>query len=47
MVSSLSWSLDLPAEAFSNLKSEEFKKRERAQAELLAWARERPELAIE
>ena len=45
--SSLSWSGELPAEAFSHLRSEEFKKRESAQAELLAWARERPEPAIE
>ena len=33
--------LDLPPEAFSNLNSENFRTRETAQAELLAWARER------
>ena len=44
---SVSWSLELPAEPFSNLGSEEFRKRESAQAELLAWARERPEVAMD
>lgn len=42
---SVSWSLELPAQPFSNLGSEEFRKRESAQAELLAWSRERPEVA--
>jgi hypothetical protein len=42
-----SWGLELPPELFSKLKSEEFKTRESAQAELLAWARERTQPAIE
>lgn len=40
-------SVELPPGAFSNLSSEEFRKRETAQAELLAWARERPEAAMD
>ena len=32
--------LELPAEPLANLRSEEFRQRERAQAELLAWARQ-------
>ena len=42
-----SWSVELPAEPFANLRSEEFRKRESAQAELLAWAREQREPAID
>ena len=40
-----SWSIELPAQPFFNLGSEEFRKRESAQAELLAWSREHPEEA--
>lgn len=36
---------ELPAVPFSNLKSEDFRTRETAQAELLAWARKQPEAA--
>ena len=42
-----SWGLDLPAGPLSGLQSDEFKIREAAQAELLAWARERPEQAMD
>ena len=35
----VAWSLELPAGPLANLKSEEFRQREDAQAELLAWAR--------
>jgi hypothetical protein len=42
-----SFSLELPSEPFSNLACEEFRERETAQAELLAWAREHREPAIE
>lgn len=42
-----SWAVELPAEPFANLRSEEFRKRESAQAELLAWAREQREPAID
>lgn len=45
--SSLALSVELPPEVFSNLKSEEFRKRETAQSELLTWARERPEQAMD
>ena len=34
---------ELPAGPLANLRSEEFRKRESAQAELLAWARQQPE----
>lgn len=33
------WALELPAQAFKNLTSDEFRTREAAQAELLGWAR--------
>ena len=39
--------LDLPAEAFSRLGSEKFRDREDAQAELLKWAREQSEPAVD
>ena len=39
--------LDLPAEPLLNLTSEEFHKRESAQADLLAWARAHPEPAMD
>ena len=42
-----SWSAQLPDSILSNLSSEEFIKRESAQAELLLWAREQRGPAIE
>lgn len=42
----MAWSLDLPAETFSKLSSQEFHVRELAEAELLAWGRQRPESAM-
>lgn len=42
-----SFSVELPVVPFSNLKSEEFCKRESAQTELLAWAREQGEPATD
>jgi len=45
--SAVSWSIELPAVPLSNLKSEAFPKRERAQAELLAWARGHLEPAMD
>jgi hypothetical protein len=42
-----SWGLELPAGPLGSLKSEEFRIREKAQAELLAWARHRPEPAMD
>jgi hypothetical protein len=41
------WCLDLPAGPLSNLQSDEFRIREAAQAELLAWARKRPDSAMD
>ena len=41
------WSLELPAEPLANLKSEEFRQRESAQADLLAWARKQAEPAMD
>lgn len=41
------WALELPAEPLLNLKSEEFQQRERAQAELLTWARGQPQPAMD
>ena len=38
---------ELPAVPFLNLKSEDFRTRETAQAELLAWARKQPEAATQ
>jgi hypothetical protein len=43
----LAWSIELPAEALANLKAEEFRQRESAQADLLAWARAHPEPAMD
>ena len=43
----VAWALELPAEPLLNLKSEEFRKRESAQADLLAWAREHPAPAMD
>lgn len=43
----LAWSLELPPESLANLKSEEFRQRESAQADLLAWARRQPDAAID
>ncbi len=40
-------SRELPAGPMANLKSEEFRVRESAQAEILTWARERPGPAME
>ncbi len=37
---------ELPAQAFSRLKSEEFRKREEAQTELLEWGRRQPKMAM-
>jgi hypothetical protein len=42
-----SWGLDLPAGPLSALQSDEFRTREAAQAELLAWAHQRPEPAMD
>lgn len=39
--------IELPAELFLNLKSEQFRQREAAQAGLLSWARERPDVAMD
>ena len=39
------WSVQLPTQAFEDLGSAEFHRRELAQDELLAWARKQPELA--
>ena len=47
VLSSFVLSIELPPAAFSNLNSEEFRKRETAQSELLTWARERPEQAMD
>ena len=43
----ISWGLDLPAGPLSALQSDEFRTRESAQGELLAWARQRPEPAMD
>ena len=43
----VSWAIELPAGPLANLKAEAFLKRESAQAELLAWARGHPELAMD
>ena len=43
----LAWSIELPAEPLANLKSEEFRQRESAQADLLAWARKQAEPAMD
>jgi hypothetical protein len=40
-----SWGLELPAAPLTALQSDEFRVREAAQAELLAWARQAPEQA--
>ncbi len=42
----IAWCLDLPVESFLKLTSQEFHVREHAQAELLAWGRQRPEPAM-
>lgn len=47
MPSVRSFGLDLPAGPLSSLKSDVFQTREAAQAELLAWARKRPEEAMD
>ena len=41
------WSIELPAEPLAQLKSDEFRKREKGQADLLAWARENSGLATD
>jgi C-terminal processing protease CtpA/Prc len=43
----VSSALDLPAEPLAKLKSEEFRARESAQAELLAWARQQHDGAMD
>ena len=43
----VSWAIELPAAPLLNLKSEEFRNRESAQADLLAWARGQPEPAMD
>ncbi len=45
--SGVAFSLELPAILFSDLKSEDFHKREKAQADLVEWARLQPEAAME
>jgi predicted metalloprotease with PDZ domain len=47
MTSGPLWGLELPPGPLANLQSEEFRIREKAQAELLIWARERPEAAMD
>lgn len=42
-----SLAIELPAGPFADLKSEEFQKREAAQAELVDWARLQPEAAMD
>lgn len=42
----IAWSLELPAENFSKLKSQGFREREFAESELLAWGRLQPEPAM-
>lgn len=42
----LGFSLELPAKAFGGLGSAEFRERETAQSELLAWSRRQPEPAM-
>lgn len=39
--------IEVPAEPLADLKSEQFRQREQAQAELLAWARKQPEAAMD
>jgi hypothetical protein len=41
------WGLDLPVGPLSALQSDEFRIRETAQTEILAWARQRPEHAMD
>jgi hypothetical protein len=43
----LAWSIELPAAPLANLKSEEFRQRESAQTDLLAWARKQAEPAMD
>ena len=45
--SSVLWSVELPSQPFLDLRAEEFRKRESAQAQLLTWAREQREPAID
>jgi len=40
------WSFELPSKALGDLGSEEFREREIAQVELLAWSRKQPEAAM-
>lgn len=47
LVGHAAWALELPAEPLLNLKSEEFRQRESAQADLLVWARAHPEPAMD
>jgi predicted metalloprotease with PDZ domain len=47
MPATRSWALDVPAKSLSALLSDEFRIRETAQAELLAWARQQPEQAMD
>jgi len=42
-----SWAVELPVGPLENLRSEEFRKRESAQAELLVWARKQPDAAMD
>jgi hypothetical protein len=41
------WCLELPADPLSALQSDEFRTREGAQTELLAWARQQPQPAMD
>jgi predicted metalloprotease with PDZ domain len=43
----IAWSIELPAETFADLNSEEFRKRESAQGKLLEWARGQGEPAVD
>jgi C-terminal processing protease CtpA/Prc len=47
LMAASSFALELPAGPFANLKSEDFKTREAAQEDLLKWARERREQAMD
>lgn len=46
-LSSGAWSVEVPAERLSLLNSEDFQKREKAQADLAAWARRQPDSAMD
>ena len=47
LASPMVWAIELPAGPLANLTSEEFRQREQAQTDLLAWARQHPEPAMD